>query len=105
MSLALSDYDSRWIRETDTTWVSQTSIPEARQKAVVACLFNYNLDVSLVMQLLGGNHTAAYRDVQSVATILLDHKVPKFLVQQYVHVMTVGCPNSTNADVSRQNAL
>jgi hypothetical protein len=72
---------------------------------MIACLFHYVLDVSLVMQFLGGNHTAAHRDVQSVATILLAHKVPKFLVQQYVRVMTVGCPNSINADVSRKNAL
>jgi hypothetical protein len=72
---------------------------------MIACLFHYVLDVSLVMRFLGGNHTAAHRDVQSVATILLAHKVPKFLVQQYVRVMTVGCPNSINADVSRKNAL
>ena len=105
VSLALSDYDFRWIRETDTAWASQTSIPNARRQAMMACLFHYNLDVSLVMRFLGGNHTAAHRDVQSVATILLAHKVPKFLVQQYVRVMTVGCPNSINADVSRENAL
>ena len=72
---------------------------------MMACLFHYNLDVSLVMRFLGGNHTAAHRDVQSVAMILLAHKVPKFLVQQYARVMTVGCPNSINTDVSRNNAL
>ena len=72
---------------------------------MMACLFHYNLDVSLVMRFLGGNHTAAHRDVQSVASILLAHKVPLFLVQQYVRVMTVGCPSSINADVSRENAL
>ena len=72
---------------------------------MMACLFHYNLDVSLVMRFLGGNHTAAHRDVQSVATILLAHKVPLFLVQQYVRVMTVGCPSSINADVSGGNEL
>ena len=78
----MSDYDFMRIRETDRTWVFQTSIPEARQKAMMACLFY--LDVSLVMRFLGGNHTAAHSDIQVVETILLAHKVPKFLVQQYM---------------------
>ena len=63
VSLALSNYDFRWIRETDTAWASQTSIPETRRKAMMACLFHYDLDVSLVMQFLGGNHTATHRNV------------------------------------------
>ena len=67
----------------------------------MSCLFHYNLDVSLVMRFLGGNYTAAHRHCQSVATRLLTMGIPAYLVQQYVRVMTVGCPTSINADVSR----
>ena len=74
----------------DIEWDSQTTISEARRKAMMAFLFHCNLNVSLVVRFLGSNHIATHRDVHTVATILLDHKVPMFLVQQYVHTMTVG---------------
>ena len=105
MSEALSRYDFTWLQSTDTEWASQTAIPEERRKAMMACVFHYNLDVSLVMRFLGGNHTAAHRNVQKAAATLLKNGVPKTLVQQYVRVMTVGCPISINAHVSRDNAL
>ena len=103
--LALSNYNFRLTRETNTARASKTYIPEARRKAMMACLFYYDLNISLVMRLLRDNHTTTHRDVQSVAAILLAHKVPTFLVQQYVRVMTSGCPGPINGNVSRKNAL
>jgi hypothetical protein len=76
-----------------------------RQKAMMACLFHFNPDISMVVQFLGGNHTGAHRDVQTVAHVLLTYGVPKALVQQYVCVMTVGYPITMNTDVSRENVL
>ena len=102
---ALSNYDFRWLRDTDHEWASQESIPEERQKAMMACLLHYNLDVSLLMRYLGGNHTGAHRDVQATAKILLEHDIDAELVRHYVRVMTVGCPRIMNADISRENAL
>ena len=102
---ALSNYDFRWLRDTDQEWASQESIPEERQKAMMACLLHYNLDVSLLMRYLGGNHTGAHQDVQATAKILLEHKIDAELVRHYVRVMTVCCPRIMNADISRDNAL
>ena len=72
---------------------------------MMACLLHYNLDVSLLMRYLGGNHTGAHRDVQATAKILLEHDIDAELVRHYVRVMTVGCPRIMNADISRENAL
>ena len=72
---------------------------------MMACLLHYNLDVSLLMRYLGGNHTGAHRAVQATARILLDHDTDAELVRHYVRVMTVGCPRIMNADISRENAL
>ena len=71
----------------------------------MACLFRFNLDVSLVMRFLGGNYTAAHRNFQEVATTLLDNGLPKYLVQKCGRVITVGCPTSINTNISRDNAL
>ncbi len=71
----------------------------------MACVFHYNLNVSLLMRYLGGNYTAAYRDVQSTVNVLLDHGIPRTLVQHYIRVMSVGCPVAMNADITRENAL
>ena len=72
---------------------------------MMACLFHYNLDVSLLMRYLGGNYTGAHRRVQETATILRQHKISKTLIQHYIRVMTAGCPNILNANITRENAL
>ena len=101
----LSTYDFRWLQDTDTNWAAQTEISEERRKAMMACLFHYNLDLSLLMRFLGGNYIGAHRDVHSTATILLQHGIDKDLVGQYMRVMTVGCPRVMNAHISRDNAM
>ena len=47
---ALGDYDFRWLRHPDTCWASQTEIPAESKKAMLACLFHYDLDVLLLMR-------------------------------------------------------
>ena len=101
----LSDYDFRWLRDADTNWASQTSISPERRKAMMACLLHYDLDVSLLFRFLGGNYTGAHRDVHTTAKLLLRHGIDDYLVRDYIRVMTVGCPRTMNADISRTNAL
>ena len=74
---------------------------------MVACLFCYMLDVSLLIQYLGGNYTGAHYDVHKTTTILLMHGVNKTLVlfQHYKQVVTVGYLTITNTNTSRNNAL
>ena len=101
----LSTYDFRWLRNTNPTWATQTTIPTERRKAMMACLFHYNMDVSLLMRFLGGNYTGAYRDAHATARYLIRHGISEALVQHYSRVMTVGCPHIMNATISRQNVL
>ena len=68
---ALNNYDFSRLRQHDKTWESQADIPAESKKAMLACLFHYDLDVSLLMRYLGGNHIGAHRDVESTAATLL----------------------------------
>lgn len=63
-------YDFRWLRDYDTFWASQQSIPPVKQAAMMACLLYYDLDTSLLMRYLGNNYTGAYRLVSDVASVL-----------------------------------
>ena len=81
---ALDSYDFRWLQETDTQWATQTTPSVKRRRAMMACLFHYNSDVSLLMRFLGGNYTGTHRDVQATATYLLGHGVEEYLVHHYI---------------------
>ena len=76
----LSHYVFRWIKNTVSEWASQTAISKETRKAMMACLFHYNLDMSLLVRYLGGNHTGAYRDVHKTFKILLAHGISMSLV-------------------------
>ena len=69
---------------------------------MLACLFHYNLDVSLLMRYLGQNYTAAHRDVQHVVKCISPY-VDSYLIPHFIRVMTAGYPNVMNAESSREN--
>ena len=71
---------------------------------MLACLFHYNLDVSLLMRYLGQNYTAAHRDVQHVVERISPH-VDSYLISLFVIVMTAGCPNVMNVKSSSENSV
>lgn len=101
----LTNYDFRWIRDIDENWNAQLHIKKEKSRAMMACLMHYDNDVSLLMRYLGNNYTAAHRRVQDTATILRTHNVEEWLVQQYIRVMTVGCPAKMVAETTRENAM
>ena len=70
-----------------------------------ACLLHYNLDVALLMRYLGNNYTAAHRQVGKTTDILRQHNIDEELIQQYIRVMTVGCPNRMVFESTRDNAM
>ena len=101
----LRNYDFRWLRDPDTRWASQSETPAESKRTMLACLFHYNLDVSLMMRYLGGNYAGAHRDAAGTAKILQQHGVSEDLIRQYQRVMTVGCPRVFNTTITRENAL
>jgi hypothetical protein len=91
MISALDGHDFGWIREPNPNWESQKEIPEGKSLTALACLLYYDGRVSDVMQFLGNNYTASYRDTQgSVQRMrgLVDNE----LLERYEDVMTKGAP-------------
>ena len=105
MMRRLSTYDFTWIRSIDRDWASQTAIANEKRIAMMACLLHYNMDVGLLMRYLGNNYTGAYRDVEATVKILSSYNIDTELIEHYIRVMTVGCPNHLVAETSRANAM
>ena len=104
MRKRLANYDFTWLRNMDTTWAAQKSISRSKSMAMMACLFHYNLDVSLLMRYLGNNYVAAHRNIEAIVERIRPF-VSDELIQHYVRVMSVGCPNLMIAETSRENAM
>ncbi len=102
--LDLDDYNFRWIKEPNQDWASQTEIDPRKQTAFLAWLFHYNMDTSLVMRFLGGNYTAAYRNVDNIIKQILPYVDPN-LLRHYCGVMTTGCLIVFNAKCLRKNFM
>jgi hypothetical protein len=104
-SVGYADYDFRWIREYNLGWEKQTEIDPERVIALTAALFHYDLDHGLLMRYLGKNFTGEHRDIASVVDLLKKHEIDQSLIDKYVRVMKIGCPNHFVASTSRDNAL
>jgi len=103
--ISLQFLDFRGLREYNPDWADQTHIPPDKQYAMLACLFHYDLDTSLLMRYLGNNYTGAYREVSDVVSVLSSHKIDSILIDKYIQVMLTGCPNHFVAETTRANAL
>ncbi len=62
------------------------------------------MDISLVMRYLGGNYTAAHRNVDNIIQRILPY-VDNNLLKHYCRVMTTGCPNVFNPTCSWKNFM
>jgi hypothetical protein len=103
--VSLHQYDFRWLWSYNSDWASQTTIPPHKQYAMLACLFDYDLDTSLLMQYLGNKYTGAYWEVQTVVATLRNYKINHDLIEKYVQAMLTGCPNHFVAETTWANAL
>ena len=89
---ALSGYDFTWIRNIDKNWAAQKSISKEKTKAMMACLFHYNLDVALLLRYLGNNYVGAHRNIAAIVDKIRPLINDDNLVDCFIRVMTVGCP-------------
>ncbi len=62
------------------------------------------MDTSLVMRYLGGNYTAAHRDVDNIIWRIWPY-VDTNLLRHYHRVMTTGCSNIFNATCLWKNFM
>jgi hypothetical protein len=104
MRQRLVNYDFTWIREINPRWEQQESIQVERAIAMLACLFYFDMDVSLLMRYLGNNYTAAHRNITAIVEKIRPH-VDEYLIDHYIRVMSVGSPNTFVAETTRDNAM
>ena len=57
------------------------------------------------MRYLGKTYTGSYQNLKSTAGSLINYGVKPALVNNYIHVMTVGCPNLFVAETTQDNDL
>jgi hypothetical protein len=98
--VSLWSFDFRSLRDYNPDWADQTHIPPLKQYAMLAFLFHYDLDTSLLMRYLGNNYTGAYREVSTIVSVLRLHKIDPSLNDKYVRVMLTGCPNHFVAETT-----
>ena len=83
----LSGYDLTWIQNINKNWVAQKAILKEKTKAMMACLFHYNLGVALLLRYLGNNYVGTHRDI---ITAIEDKTRPLInnskLVNCFIHV-------------------
>ena len=53
MRRALADYGFSWLQAIGPNYASQQKISDKKSLAMMACLFHYDMDVSLVVRYLG----------------------------------------------------
>ncbi len=100
----LADYNFSWIKEPNPNWATQYKIDPRKQSASLACLLHYKMDTSLVMHYLGGNHTAAHRNIDNIIWRISPY-VDAYLLRHYHRVMTTGCPNVFNMTCLQKNFM
>lgn len=86
------NYDLTWLKNPQPQWTSQEKISAEKAKACMACLFHYDINVSLVMEYLGGNYTGEHRNVEAIIQQIKSHVSP-YLLDHFRRVMTTRCPN------------
>lgn len=99
-----SRIDFSSLREPDLEYASQKEIPTKKIQMFMACLFHYDLSLPNVMRYVGGNYTAAYRNITQMVE-KMKGLVDDDLLTLYIRSMTVGAPVHMNAESSRENAL
>ena len=104
MRKSLKHYDFRWLKDINTNWADIKRLAKDKAIAMMACLFFYDMDVSLLMRYLGGNYTAAHRNVSAIVDKIRPFVDPD-LIPHFIRVMTVGCPNYFVAESTRENSL
>jgi hypothetical protein len=70
---------------------------------VTACFLHYNFDTPTVVQSIGGQHTAAHRDVPATLRELRRADVDHDVLANLEQVFTVGPPAYCNASATRRN--
>jgi hypothetical protein len=76
---------------------------EHLQRLVTACFLHYNFDTATVVRYIGGQHTAAHRDVPAILRELRRAGVDSDVLADLKRVYTQGSPAYCNASSTERN--
>ena len=93
----LANYDFCWFQEKDLNWHKQKHNCGETSMARITCLLHYGLNISLLVQYIGGKYVAAHHDIDKIIKKIRLH-VDDPLIPHFVRVMTCGCPRVFNAE-------
>ena len=93
-----------WLRNRDFQWNEQKCIDKSKLKVLLAFLFDYNLDASLVYRFLSNNHTWKCRDIPK-PIVKLALLVDATSIENYKKSMSIWYSNHFVAKTSSKNAL
>jgi hypothetical protein len=95
--------DFRSLRDGIPSDLSTPALIAHLQGLVTACFLHYNFDTPTVVRLIGGQHTAAHRDVPAILQELRRAKVDPAVLADLERVFTTGSPAFRNASSTERN--
>ena len=83
--------------------LTDAAMMKQQQAMVTACFVHYNFDTASVIRYIGGQHTAAHRDVGSIIKELRRAGLETQLVDDLERIFTYGAPAFCQAHTSEAN--
>jgi hypothetical protein len=98
----LKHHDFSPLTQLDPDYATQTHIPTHRVKNFLAAAVHYDFHIPSVYRYLGGNYTAAYRDIPEILKHL-KNVIPDHIYDDVKRIFTTGTPRIFQAESTRAN--
>jgi hypothetical protein len=98
----LKKHDFSTLTKYNKNYASQTEIPVSRVKNFLAAAIHYDLHIPSVYRYIGGNYTAAYRDIPEILSHI-KNVVPHDIYTDVHRIFTHGTPRIFRAESTREN--
>ena len=98
----LKNHDFSPLTQINPNYATQTHIPAQRVKHFLAAAIHYDFHIPSVYRYLGGNYTAAYRDIPEILSHL-KNVVPQHIYDDVKRIFITGTPRIFQAESTRAN--
>ena len=99
----LKNTDFRPLRGGIPPNITDAALMKQQQAMVTACFVHFNFDTASVIRYIGGQHTAAHRNVKKITAELRRAGIKEQLVNDLERIFTFGVPGICNAHSSEEN--
>jgi hypothetical protein len=83
--------------------ITNEALIKEQQAMVTACFVHFNFDTASVIRYIGGQHTAAHRNVRKIIAELRRARIEEQLVNDLERIFTYGVTGICNAHSSEEN--